>query len=152
MNPTIELRPHQKNAVARIAGTGNSTLLHHVVGSGKSYTMAASAMKLRQYGLAKKPMIVVPNHLVQQMASEFRTLYPTAKILIAGKEDLEKNKRQQFVSKVAMGDWDSVIIAQSSFAKIPVSQERQERKMREEIAKIEAAILKCAAKAVHARR
>ena len=72
-------------------------------------------------------MIVVPNHLVQQMASEFRTLYPTAKILIAGKEDLEKNKRQQFVSKVAMGDWDSVIIAQSSFAKIPVSQERQER-------------------------
>lgn len=141
MNPTIELRPHQKNAVARIAGTGNSTLLHHVVGSGKSYTMAASAMKLRQYGLAKKPMIVVPNHLVQQMASEFRTLYPTAKILIAGKEDLEKNKRQQFVSKVAMGDWDSVIIAQSSFAKIPVSQERQERKMREEIAKIEAAIL-----------
>ena len=141
MNPTIELRPHQKNAAARIAGTGNSTLLHHVVGSGKSYTMAASAMKLRQYGLAKKPMIVVPNHLVQQMASEFRTLYPTAKILIAGKEDLEKNKRQQFVSKVAMGDWDSVIIAQSSFAKIPVSQERQERKMREEIAKIEAAIL-----------
>jgi len=117
MNPTIELRLHQKNAVARIAGTGNSTLLHHVVGSGKSYTMAASAMKLRQYGLAKKPMIVVPNHLVQQMASEFRTLYPTAKILIAGKEDLEKNKRQQFVSKVAMGDWDSVIIAQSSFAR-----------------------------------
>ena len=79
MNPTIELRPHQKNAVARIAGTGNSTLLHHVVGSGKSYTMAASAMKLRQYGLAKKPMIVVPNHLVQQMASEFRTLYHGAR-------------------------------------------------------------------------
>ena len=140
MNPTIELRPHQKNAVARIAGTGNSTLLHHVVGSGKSYTMAASAMKLRQYGLAKKPMIVVPNHLVQQMANEFRTLYPTAKLLIANKEDLEKNKRKQFVSKVAMGDWDSVIIAQSSFAKIPVSRARQERMMREEIAKIEAAI------------
>ena len=140
MNPAIELRPHQKNAVARIAGMGNSTLLHHVVGSGKSFTMAASAMKLRQYGLAKKPMIVVPNHLVQQMANEFRTLYPTAKILVAGKEDLEKNKRKQFVSKVAMGDWDSVIIAQSSFAKIPVSRARQERMMREEIAKIEAAI------------
>lgn len=140
MNPAIELRPHQKNAVARIAGTGNSTLLHHVVGSGKSFTMAASAMKLRQYGLAKKPMIVVPNHLVQQMANEFRTLYPTAKLLIANKEDLEKNKRKQFVSKVAMGDWDSVIIAQSSFAKIPVSRARQERMMREEIAKIEAAI------------
>lgn len=141
MNPAIELRPHQKNAVARIAGTGNSTLLHHVVGSGKSFTMSASAMKLRQYGLAKKPMIVVPNHLVQQMANEFRTLYPTAKLLIANKEDLEKNKRKQFVSKVAMGDWDSVIIAQSSFAKIPVSRARQERMMREEIAKIEAAIL-----------
>lgn len=141
MNPAIELRPHQKNAIARIAGTGNSTLLHHVVGSGKSYTMAASAMKLRQYGLAKKPMIVVPNHLVQQMANEFRTLYPTAKLLIATKDDLEKNKRKQFVSKVAMGDWDSVIIAQSSFAKIPVSRERQERMMREEIVKIEAAIL-----------
>lgn len=141
MNPAIELRPHQKNAVARIAGTGNSTLLHHVVGSGKSFTMAASAMKLRQYGLAKKPMIVVPNHLVQQMANEFRTLYPTTKLLIANKEDLEKNKRKQFVSKVAMGDWDSVIIAQSSFAKIPVSRARQERMMREEIAKIEAAIL-----------
>ena len=140
MNPAIELRPHQKNAVARIAGTGNSTLLHHVVGSGKSFTMAASAMKLRQYGLAKKPMIVVPNHLVQQMANEFRTLYPTAKLLIANKEDLEKSKRKQFVSKVAMGDWDSVIIAQSSFAKIPVSRERQERKIREEIAKIEATI------------
>lgn len=92
-------------------------------------------MKLRQYGLAKKPMIVVPNHLVQQMANEFRTLYPTAKLLIANKEDLEKNKRKQFVSKVAMGDWDSVIIAQSSFAKIPVSRARQERMMREEIAK-----------------
>ena len=141
MNPAIELRPHQKNAVARIAGTGNSTLLHHVVGSGKSYTMAASAMKLRQYGLAKKPMIVVPNHLVQQMANEFRTLYPTAKLLIAGIEDLEKRNRQRFVSKVALGDWDSVIIAQSSFAKIPVSRERQERKMREEIGKIEEAIL-----------
>lgn len=140
MNPGIELRPHQKNAVARIAGTGDSTLLHHVVGSGKSYTMAASAMKLRQYGLAKKPMIVVPNHLVQQMANEFRTLYPTSKLLVAGKEDLEKNKRRQFVSKVAMGDWDSIIIAQSSFAKIPVSQERQKQKIEEEIGKIENSI------------
>lgn len=141
MNPEIELRPHQKNAVARIAGTGQSTLLHHVVGSGKSYTMSASAMKLRQYGMAKKPMFVEPNHLVQQMANEFRRLYPTAKILIANKEDLEKSKRKQFVSKVAMGDWDAIIIAQSSFAKIPVSQERQKRMMNEEISKIEAAIL-----------
>lgn len=141
MNPAIDLRPHQKNAIARIAGTGNSTLLHHVVGSGKSFTMAASAMKLRQYGLAKKPMIVVPNHLVQQMANEFRKLYPTAKILITQKEDLEKENRKRFVSKVAMGDWDSIIIAQSSFAKIPVSQERQESLIRREIAKVEAAIM-----------
>lgn len=98
-------------------------------------------MKLRQYGSGKEAYDRRAKSSRAAMASEFRTLYPTAKILIAGKEDLEKNKRQQFVSKVAMGDWDSVIIAQSSFAKIPVSQERQERKMREEIAKIEAAIL-----------
>lgn len=105
MNPTIELRPHQKNAVARIAGTGNSTLLHHVVGSGKSYTMAASAMKLRQYGLAKKPMIVVPNHLVQQMASEFRTLYPTAKILIPANAKIAEYKTQTLFKMPEKGEY-----------------------------------------------
>ena len=105
MNPTIELRPHQKNAVARIAGTGNSTLLHHVVGSGKSYTTAASAMKLRQYGLAKKPMIVVPNHLVQQMASEFRTLYPTAKILIPANAKIAEYKTQTLFKMPEKGEY-----------------------------------------------
>ncbi len=136
MNPAIELKPHQKNAVHRIITSGN-TLLHHVVGSGKTFTICASIMKLRQYGLAKKPMIAVPNHLVQQWANEFRTLYPNAKLLIASKDDLDKNNRQKFVSKVAMGDWDAVIIAQSSFAKIPISRDRQIAKINEEIARIE---------------
>lgn len=139
MNPAIELRPHQKDAVHRIITSGN-TLLHHIVGSGKTYTICAAAMKLRQYGLAKKPMIAVPNHLVQQWANSFRELYPTAKLLIATKDDLDKDHREQFVSKVAMGDWDSVIIAQSSFAKINISPERQIAKIREEISAIERSI------------
>ena len=139
MNPTIELRPHQKDAVHRIITSGN-TLLHHIVGSGKTFTICAAAMKLRQYGLAKKSMIAVPNHLVQQWANSFRELYPTAKLLIATKDDLDKDHREQFVSKVAMGDWDSVIIAQSSFAKINISPERQIAKIREEIEAIERSI------------
>ncbi len=139
MNPEIELRPHQKDAVHRIITSGN-TLLHHIVGSGKTYTICAAAMKLRQYGLAKKPMIAVPNHLVQQWANSFRFLYPTAKLLIATKDDLDKDHREQFVSRVAMGDWDSVIIAQSSFAKINISPERQIAKIREEIEAIERSI------------
>lgn len=139
MNPAIELRPHQKDAVHRIITSGN-TLLHHIVGSGKTFTICAAAMKLRQYGLAKKPMIAVPNHLVQQWANSFRELYPTAKLLIATKDDLDKEHREQFVSKVAMGDWDSVIIAQSSFAKINISPERQIAKIREEIEAIERSI------------
>lgn len=139
MNPAIELRPHQKDAVHRIITSGN-TLLHHIVGSGKTYTICAAAMKLRQYGLAKKPMIAVPNHLVQQWANSFRFLYPTAKLLIAAKDDLDKDHREQFVSRVAMGDWDSVIIAQSSFAKINISPERQIAKIREEIEAIERSI------------
>lgn len=139
MNPAIELRPHQKDAVHRIITSGN-TLLHHIVGSGKTFTICAAAMKLRQYGLAKKPMIAVPNHLVQQWANSFRELYPTAKLLIATKDDLDKTHREQFVSKVAMGDWDSVIIAQSSFAKINISPERQIAKIQEEIAAIERSI------------
>ncbi len=140
MNPAIELRPHQKNAVHRITSTGNNTLLHHVVGSGKTITMITSGMKLKQYGLAKKPMYVVPNHLVQQWADEFRKTYPNAKILITQKDDLDKDKRKRFVSKVAMGDWDGIIIAQSTFAKIAISPERQIRKIREEINSIEESI------------
>ena len=141
MNPAIELKPHQKDAVHRIVSTGKNTLLHHVVGSGKTFTMFAAGMKLRQYGLAKKIMYAVPNHLVEQWAAEGRKLYPNAKILVATKEDLAKDKRQRFVSKVAMGDWDAIIIAQSSFAKIPISPERQIRKIQEEIARIDETIM-----------
>jgi len=139
MNPAIELRPHQKNAVHRIITSGN-TLLHHVVGSGKTFTICAAVMKLRQYGLAKKPMIAVPNHILQQWAGDFRLLYPQANLLIASKDDLDKENRKKFVSKVALGDWDAVIIAQSQFAKIPVSYARQVGKIQEEIDKIETAI------------
>lgn len=142
MNPAIELNPHQKNAVHRIITSPESTLLHHVVGSGKTYTMVASIMKMRQLGICKKAMVAVPNHLVEQWAGEWRKLYPNAKILVATKEDLEKDNRQRFVSKVAMGDWDGIIIAQSSFAKIPISQERQIKKLRQEIKLIEETVHK----------
>lgn len=142
MNPAIELNPHQKNAVHRIITSPDSTLLHHVVGSGKTYTMVASIMKMRQLGICKKAMVAVPNHLVEQWAGEWRKLYPNAKILVATKEDLEKDNRKRFVSKVAMGDWDGIIIAQSSFAKIPISQERQIKKLRQEIRLIEETVHK----------
>ena len=133
MNPAIELKPHQKNAVHRIITGDSSTLLHHVVGAGKTFTVIASIMKMRQLGLCKKAMVTVPNHLVQQWAGEWRKLYPNANILVATKEDLEKDNRKKFVSKAALGDWDGIIIAQSSFAKIPVSKERQIEKLQEEI-------------------
>ena len=142
MNPAIELKPHQKNAVHRTITSPSSTLLHHVVGAGKTFTVIASIMKMRQLGLCKKAMVTCPNHLVQQWAGEWRKLYPNAHILVATKEDLEKDNRKKFVSKVALGDWDGIIIAQSSFAKIPISTERQIRKLKEEIAGVEATIVK----------
>ena len=142
MNPAIELKPHQRNAVHRIITSPSSTLLHHVVGAGKTFTVIASVMKMRQLGLCKKAMVTVPNHLVQQWAGEWRKLYPNANILVATKEDLEKDNRKKFVSKAALGDWDGVIIAQSSFAKIPISQERQIGKLQEEIASVEETIEK----------
>ena len=137
MSPAVELNPHQKDAVQRIITSDGSTLLHHVVGSGKTFTIIASVMKMRQLGLCKKAMVAVPNHLVEQWAGEWRKLYPNANILVATKEDLEKNNRRKFVSKVALGDWDGIIIAQSAFAKIPVSNERQTRKINEELTSIE---------------
>ena len=139
MNPYIQLYPHQVNAVQRIL-TNGSTLDPHRVGYGKTFTIVAAIMKLRQYGLAKKPMIVVPNHLIGQWSGEFRQLYANAKLLIAEKEDLEQSRRKIFVSKAAMGDWDAIIIAQSAFAKIPVSKERQRRKIEQEIEDIENSI------------
>ncbi len=117
MNPEITLKDYQKDAVARILQGGN-TLLHHVVGAGKTFEMAAACMKMREIGIAQKPIIVVPNHLVVQWANEFRTLYPTANLLMATKKDFEKTSRKRFVAKVATGDWDAVIIAMSSFEKV----------------------------------
>lgn len=139
-NPEIELRPHQRSAVERIVSSDGSVLLHHVVGSGKTFTAISAIMKMRQLGICQKAMVAVPNHLVEQWAGDWRRLYPAAKVLVATKEDLEKDNRKRFVSKVALGDWDGILIAQSSFAKIPISPGRQIRKMREEIGNIEACI------------
>lgn len=135
MNPNVELRPHQKNAIARVIRGGN-TLLAHCVGAGKSYEMAASAMELKRLGLANKPMIVVPNHLTGQMAAEFLHLYPAANILLTTKKDFEKNNRKRFVSKIATGEYDAVIIGHSQFEKIPISKERMARNIEAEIEEV----------------
>lgn len=132
MNPELALRPHQKNAVARIIRGGN-TLLGHCVGAGKSFEMAAAAMELKRLGLANKPMIVVPNHLTGQMANEFLRLYPSANILLTTKKDFEKNNRKRFVSKIATGEYDAIIIGHSQFEKIPISKERMELYIQREI-------------------
>lgn len=135
MNPDIQLRPHQKNAVARIIRGGN-TLLAHRVGAGKSYEMAAAAMELKRLGLANKPMIVVPNHLTGQMAAEFMQLYPAANILLTTKKDFEKNNRMRFISKISTGDYDAIIIGHSQFEKIPISKERLQNNIEHEIEEI----------------
>lgn len=139
MNPEITLNPHQKNAVARIVRGGN-TLLAHCVGAGKSFEMAAACMELRRLGLAHKPIIVVPNHLTGQMAKEFMMLYPSAELLLTTKKDFQKENRRRFISKIATGDYDAVIIGHSQFEKIPLSAERQERYLQNEIDEIMAAI------------
>ena len=147
MNPNVELQPHQRDAVERIIVSGN-TLLRHVVGAGKTFEMAAAAMKLRQYGLVHKPIFVVPNHLVGQWVCEFKHLYLNANLLMATKKDLEKVNRLKFVSKIATGDWDAIVIAMSSFEKIPISHERQERKLNQDIWNIEKALV-CAREGKH---
>lgn len=132
MNPNIELRPHQKNAVARIIRGGN-TLLAHCVGAGKSFEMAAATMELKRLGLANKTMIVVPNHLTGQMANEFLTLYPSANVLLTTKKDFEKNNRKRFISKIATGEYEAIIIGHSQFEKIPLSLERQIANIQKEV-------------------
>ncbi len=132
MNPEIELREHQRNAIARILYGGN-TLLAHEVGAGKTFTMAAAAMEAKRLGLCRKPMFAVPNHLTEQWASEFLRLYPSANVLVATKKDFEPANRKKFCARIATGDYDAVIIGHSQFEKIPVSQERQERLLRSEI-------------------
>ena len=132
MNPEIELREHQRNAIARILYGGN-TLLAHEVGAGKTFTMAAAAMEAKRLGLCRKPMFAVPNHLTEQWASEFLRLYPSANVLVATKKDFEPSNRKKFCARIATGDYDAVIIGHSQFERIPVSQERQERLLRSEI-------------------
>ena len=124
MNPEITLRPHQVNAVARVIYGGN-TLLAHVVGAGKTFTMAASAMESKRLGLCQKSLFVVPNHLTEQWAAEFLQLYPSANILVATKKDFETRNRKKYCSRIATGDYDAVIIGHSQFEKIPMSLERQ---------------------------
>ena len=124
MNPEITLRQHQVNAVARVIYGGN-TLLAHVVGAGKTFTMAASAMESKRLGLCQKSLFVVPNHLTEQWAAEFLQLYPSANILVATKKDFETKNRKKFCSRIATGDYDAVIIGHSQFEKIPMSLERQ---------------------------
>jgi len=124
INPEIALRKHQKDAVARIMYGGNS-LLGHVVGAGKTWTMVAAAMESRRLGLCNKSLFVVPNHLTEQWASEFLQLYPAANILVATKKDFEMKNRKKFCGRIATGDYDAVIIGHSQFEKIPMSAERQ---------------------------
>ena len=139
MNPEINLREHQRNAVAHVL-YGYNTLLAHEVGAGKSFEMAASAMELKRLGLCQKSLFVVPNHLTEQWASEFLRLYPNAKLLVTTKKDFEPGNRKKFCARIATGDYDAVIIGHSQFEKIPLSAERQERLIQEQMDEIEEAI------------
>ena len=139
MSPEINLREHQRNAVAHVL-YGYNTLLAHEVGAGKSFEMAASAMELKRLGLCQKSLFVVPNHLTEQWASEFLRLYPNAKLLVTSKKDFEPGNRKKFCARIATGDYDAVIIGHSQFEKIPLSAERQERLIQEQMDEIEEAI------------
>jgi N12 class adenine-specific DNA methylase len=133
MNQNIRLRPHQDDAVWRGMSSGN-TLLAHVVGAGKTFTMAATGMKMKQAAIFKKPMYVVPNHLLEQFSREFMQLYPNARLLVAAKEDLTKDRRKFLTAKIASGDWDGIIVTHSSFERIGMSRDYQEKFLLEQIA------------------
>jgi N12 class adenine-specific DNA methylase len=133
MNRAISLHPHQKDAIWRGMSSGN-TLLAHVVGAGKTYTMCAIGMKRRQAGLARKPLYVVPNHMLEQFAREFQQLYPNAKLLVATKDDFTKQQRKRLTAKMASSEWDGIVITHSSFERIGMSREYQARFLREQIA------------------
>ena len=139
MNPEIELKPHQKNAVARILMGGN-TLLAHCVGAGKSFEMMAACMEQKRLGLANKTGMVVPKSLIGQTASEFLRLYPSANILVATERDFEKSRRKQFISRIATGDYDCIIMSHSQFEKIPISPERKARMIDQQIDELSYAI------------
>lgn len=132
MNPEISLRPHQRNAVARILFGGN-TLVAHVVGAGKTIVMGTAAMEKKRLGLCHKTMIVVPNHLTEQMGAELLSLYPNANILVATKRDFEKDRRKTLCSRIATGNYDVVIVGHSQFSRLPLSDERQQRFLQDEI-------------------
>lgn len=135
MTPDIELKPHQKNAVAHVLYGGN-TLLAHCVGAGKTFEMTAAAMESKRLGLCQKSLFVVPNHLTEQWASDFLRLYPGANILAATKKDFEPANRKKFCSRIATGDYDAVIIGHSQFEKIPLSAERQRLEIERQIDEI----------------
>ena len=135
MSPEIQLREHQLNAIAHTMYGGN-TLLAHQVGAGKTFEMVASAMESKRLGLCTKSLFVVPNHLTEQMGAEFLRLYPAANILVATKKDFEAKNRKRLCAKIATGDYDAVIIGHSQLEKIPLSQERQERMIRNQIEEI----------------
>ena len=139
MNPEIELRPHQKNAVAHQL-YGENVLLAHVVGAGKTYEMVAAAMESKRLGLSQKNLFVVPNHLTEQWGAEFLQLYPGANILVATKKDFEPANRKKFCARIAMGNYDAIIIGHSQFERIPISDERQEAMLRKQIDDLEIAI------------
>ena len=139
MTPDIQLKPYQKNAVAHVL-YGNNTLLAHCVGAGKTFEMVAAAMESKRLGLCQKSLFVVPNHLIEQWASDFLRLYPGANILAATKKDFEPDKRKKFCSRIATGEYDAVIIGHSQFEKIPLSQERQKAAIEKQINDIEMAI------------
>ena len=139
MNPEIELRPHQKNAVAHQL-YGDNVLLAHVVGAGKTYEMVAAAMESKRLGLAQKSLFVVPNHLTEQWGAEFLQLYPGANNLVATKKDFEPANRKKFCARIAMGNYDAVIIGHSQFERNPNTDERQEMMLRRQIDELEIAI------------
>jgi len=140
MNQTIRLRPHQNDAVWRGMSSGN-TLLAHAVGAGKTYTMAATGMKMKQAGLLKKPMYVVPNHLLEQFSREFMQLYPNARLLVAAKEDLTRDRRKFLTAKIASGEWDGIIVTHSSFERIGLSRDYQQKFLIEQIAEYDKLLL-----------
>ena len=135
MNPEIKLREHQKNAVARVIYGGN-TLLAHVVGAGKTFTMVAAAMESKRLGLCNKPMFVVPNNIVGDFATDFLKLYPSANILVTTEKDFETKNRKKFCSRIATGDYDGIVISHSQFEKIPCSVERQQRELNNQLDEI----------------
>lgn len=139
INPEITLREHQLNAIAHVLYGGN-TLLAHEVGAGKTFEMVAAAMESKRLGLCQKSLFAVPNHLIEQWAAEFLRLYPSANILVATKKDFEKANRKKFCARIATGDYDAIIMGHSQFERLPVSYERRERLLQDQIEEIEEGI------------